>query len=213
MQCPSVLLWDWDNTLVDGWPGIAAAINATFRAFARPPWSVEEVRQRARVSVRDAFPALFGEEWQRARDIFFAVLAEQHLAHVRPMAGAAEALLAGKSWPQGVVSNKTGRFLRAEVAHLGWAGMFEAVVGAGDAPADKPSAAPILLALSQLSTSREGPVWYLGDTALDMQAARAASVTAVLVGDASHDGGVERARPDIHFADAHALAAYLRALA
>lgn len=213
LQRPSVLLWDWDNTLVDGWPGITAAMNAALAAFAMPPWSVEEVRQRARVSVRDAFPVLFGDQWQRAREIFFAVLTEQHLDHVRPMAGASEALRAGSSWPQGVVSNKTGRFLRTEVAHLGWAAVFGAVIGAGDAPEDKPSAAPILLALSQLGTPSDRSIWYLGDTALDMQAARAASVTAVLVGDASHDGGVECAQPDIHFADAHAVAAHLRALA
>ena len=43
------------------------------------------------------------------------------------------------------------------------------------------------------------PVWYLGDTALDMQAARAAGVTAVLIGDAGHDQGIAHAAPDLHF--------------
>jgi len=33
---PSVLLFDWDNTLVDGWVGITAALNATFTAFDKP---------------------------------------------------------------------------------------------------------------------------------------------------------------------------------
>ena len=45
-----------------------------------------------------------------------------------------------------------------------------------------------------------------------MQAARAAGVTGVLVGDAAHDGGVEHAAPDLHFADAHHVAACLRNL-
>ena len=27
---PAVLLYDWDNTLVDGWAGITAALNAVF---------------------------------------------------------------------------------------------------------------------------------------------------------------------------------------
>ena len=49
-------------------------------------------------------------------------------------------------------------------------------------------------------------VWYLGDTALDMQAARAAGVTAVLIGDAEHDLGIAHAAPDIHFPSAHDLA-------
>ena len=66
------------------------------------------------------------------------------------MPGAAEASGGRRAWPQGVVSNKAGRFLRAEVAHLGWAAHFGAVIGAGDAAADKPDPAPILLALDRL---------------------------------------------------------------
>jgi phosphoglycolate phosphatase len=209
---PSILLYDWDNTLVDGWAGIAAALNAVFAAFAMPPWSVTDTRARVRVSLRDSFPVMFGAEWERARDIFYATLEEAHLRHVMPMPGAAEALGAGAAWPQGVVSNKAGRFLRAEVAHLGWAPHFGAVVGAGDAAADKPDPAPIVLALARLGRAADRSVWYLGDTALDMEAARAAGVTAVLVGDAGHDGGIDRARPDLHFPDAHALAARLSAL-
>jgi len=45
-----------------------------------------------------------------------------------------------------------------------------------------------------------------------MKAAKAAGVTAVLVGMADHDGGVEHASPDIHFTDAHDLAACLHGL-
>jgi phosphoglycolate phosphatase len=210
---PSVLLYDWDNTLVDGWAGIAAALNAVFDAFAMPHWSAADTRARVRVSLRDSFPVMFGAEWERARDIFYAALEAGHLQHVMPMPGAAEALAAGAAWPQGVVSNKAGRFLRAEVRHLGWAGHFGAVVGAGDASADKPDPAPIRLALGRLRRAAGRSVWYLGDTALDMAAARAAGVTAVLVGDASHDGGIDQARPDLHFPSALDLAARLCALA
>lgn len=211
-QRPSVLLYDWDNTLVDGWAGITAALNAVFSAFDKPLWQVEDTRNRVRVSLRDSFPVMFGDAWERARDLFYASLTEQHLDHVQPMPGAAQALAAGMAWPQGVVSNKAGAFLRREVVHLGWSRHFGPVVGAGDAVADKPDAAPILLALDQLKRAPDASVWYLGDTALDMQAARAAGVTAVLVGDAAHDGGVARAAPKLHFPTAHALAARLREL-
>lgn len=210
---PRVLLYDWDNTLVDGWAGITGALNAVFSAFAMPEWSVTDTRARVRVSLRDSFPVMFGDEWERARDIFYAALEEQHLQHVRPMPGAADALAAGAAWPQGVVSNKAGRYLRAEVVHLGWSGHFGAVVGAGDAPADKPDPAPILLALDRLGHPADDSVWYLGDTALDMTTARAAGVTAVLIGDASHDGGIDRSHFDLHFPTALDFAARLRALA
>jgi phosphoglycolate phosphatase len=182
---PAVLLYDWDNTLVDGWAGIAAALNAVFGEFAMPLWSITDTRERVRVSLRDSFPVMFGAEWERARDIFYAALEAQHLHHVTPMLGAADAR----------------------------AGHFGTVIGAGDAGADKPDPAPILLALDRLGCPANRTAWYLGDTALDMNAARAAGVTAVLLGDAAHDGGIDRAHPDIHFPTALDLAAWLRKLA
>jgi phosphoglycolate phosphatase len=212
-QKPDVLLFDWDNTLVDGWAAIAAALNATFIAFDMPLWSVEDTKNRVRVSLKESFPLMFGDSWERARDIFYATFHGNHLDHVTPMPGAAEALIAGTPWPLGVVSNKAGNYLRAEVLHLGWAQRFGSVIGAGDARADKPDPAPILMALEQLGFPAGRRVWYLGDTALDMSAARAAGVTAVLVGDAAHDGGVKRASPDLHVRSAHDLAALLKSLA
>ncbi len=208
-----MLLFDWDNTLVDGWAGITAALNATFDAFGQPRWTVTDTKNRVRVSLKESFPVMFGDAWERARDIFYDTFHGDHLANVTPLPGAAEALLAGAAWPRGVVSNKAGKFLRAEVAHLGWSSHFGAVVGAGDAQADKPDPAPIFMALQQLGFFSGPDVWYLGDTALDMQTARAAGVTAVLVGDASHDGGVELASPDLHVQSAHELAAWLKSLA
>jgi phosphoglycolate phosphatase len=210
---PSVLLYDWDNTLVDGWAGITAALNAAFTAFGHALWTVEDTRNRVRAALRESFPIMFGDEWERARDIFYETLTHQHLSHVKPMDGVFDLLEAGIAWPQGVVSNKAGKFLRREVVHLGWSRFFGPVIGAGDATADKPDPAPIHLALSQLGRTADCSVWYMGDTALDMQAARAAGVTAVLVGNADHDGGVERAAPHIHFPTAHDLRARLGDLA
>ena len=210
---PSLLLYDWDNTLVDGWGGIAGALNAAFTAFDKPLWTVEDTKNRVRVALKESFPVMFGDDWEKARDIFYAAFREDHLSHVQPMAGVAEVLEAGRPWTQGVVSNKAGRYLRAEVTHLGWDHHFDTVIGAGDAKADKPSPDPILLALERLGRQADRSIWYLGDTASDMVAARAAGVTAVLVGDASHDGGVENATPDIHFLSAYQLAEQLRLLA
>jgi phosphoglycolate phosphatase len=210
---PSVLLYDWDNTLVDGWAGIAAALNTTFVGFGRPLWTIKDTRERVRLSLRESFPILFGERWEQARDVFQAALTSQHLDHVGPMPGVPDVLEAGAAWPQGVVSNKAGDFLRREVAHLGWGGFFGAAVGAGDATADKPDPAPLHLALAQLGRTADPSVWYMGDTALDMQAAKAAGLTAVLIGNAGHDGGVERAAPHIHFLSAHGLRSRLRDLA
>jgi phosphoglycolate phosphatase len=210
---PAVLLYDWDNTLIDGWAGITAALNVVFAEFGHPLWTKEDTGNRVRVSLRESFPIMFGDRWEHARDVFYNSLTHQHLDHVAPMPDVEPLLEAGLGWPQGVVSNKAGAFLRREVTHLGWDRFFGPIIGAGDATADKPDPAPLHLALRHLGHTASRAVWYVGDTALDMQSARAAGVTAVLIGDAAHDGGVERAAPDIHFPTTVSLRTCLRDLA
>ena len=209
MPPPRLVLWDWDNTLVDGWAAIEAGLNAAFAAFGLPTWSRAEVLGNVRRALRESFPELFGADWERARDIFYAEVRRQHLAVLTPMPGAAAALgaVAAAGLRQGVISNKQGPLLRAEAAHLGWEGHFGALVGAGDAAAD-----------TRIETGGDdhrvgaaaGPdVWYVGDTAMDMQAARAAGCLPVLLGDAGHDGGVAAAAPALQFADGAALARHV----
>lgn len=210
---PDVLLYDWDDTLVDCWSAIASAMNAAFAAFGMPPWSKEEVRARARRSLRDAFPDLFGSDWMRAREIFYARLEEEHLSALSAKPGVEAMLEVGKAWPQGVVSNKSGSVLRREIAHLRWQDRFGIAIGSGDASADKPDPAPLRMALAALAPRSGGHAWYIGDSAIDMKAARAAGFTAVLLGNAEHDGGVESLSPDLHAPDAAALAALLRKIA
>ena len=211
---PTVLLYDWDNTLVDGWAGITAALNAVFAAFAMPAWSVADTRARVRVSLRDSFPVHVRRRVGDGARHLLCRARGAAPAPRRPMPGAAEALAAGAAWPQGVVSNKAGRFLRAEVRASRLGRPFRR---GGRRRRRRAPTSPTRRRSCWRSTgsaaAADRSVWYLGDTALDMQAARAAGVTAVLVGDASHDGGIDRARPDIHFPSALDLAARLRALA
>jgi phosphoglycolate phosphatase len=209
---PEAILFDWDNTLVDGWAAIERGLNDAFDAFGLRRWSREEVLENVRLSLRDSFPRIFGADWERARDIFYAGVRACHLEVLRPLPGTEAMLDAAAPLPLGVVSNKQGPLLRREAEHLGWADRFGAVIGAGDAAADKPSAAPILMALQAMKLRPSPRVWYVGDTAVDMQAARAAGCRAVLLGDAAHDGGVAFCSPDIHLRDAAAMAQLLLSL-
>jgi phosphoglycolate phosphatase len=68
------------------------------------------------------------------------------------------------------------------------------------------------MALQFLGLSPAPDIWYVGDTALDMQAARAAGVRAVLMGDAAHDGGIAATGADQVFDDCHALAVAVSSL-
>ncbi len=210
---PHAILFDWDNTLADGWPAIQDGLNAAFRAFGLPEWDRATVLANVRRALAESFPELFGAEWQRARDIFYATVRARHLDVLRAMPGAADALAAAHAVaPLAVVSNKQGALLRAEVAHLRWGHFFHATLGAGDAAADKPDPAPLFAALAACGVPASARTWYVGDTALDMLAARRAGLTAVLLGDAAHDGGVGACAPDMHFPHAASLARHLAGL-
>ena len=161
---PRAILFDWDDTLVDNWAAIGDALNAAFGAMGREPWTHSETRRRARKSLRDSFPEMFGELWEEARDIFYESFAANHLGTLSERPGASVMLeaLHGAGLFMAVISNKRGDFLRREAEHLGWNGYFGNLVGAGDAAADKPDAAPVIMALARsgggyLDRSGRGP--------------------------------------------------------
>jgi phosphoglycolate phosphatase len=181
---PKGILFDWDNTLVDNWGAIHAAINLTLVAMGHRPWTLEDTRRNVARSLRDSFPALFGERWTEARDIFYKSFESVHLEQLKPLPGAAEMLAALKERGLylGVVSNKTGRYLRSEADQLGWTRHFGRLVGATDASADKPAVAPVDLALTDSGLARGAEVWFVGDGAIDLQCAANAHLTPIFFG-------------------------------
>ncbi|MFQ5784161.1 MAG: HAD family hydrolase [Alphaproteobacteria bacterium] len=210
---PRAALFDWDNTLVDSFGVIHKAYNETLAAMGLPTWTYEETCTRVARSMRESFPGLFGERWREARERFYAAYAAHHLDFVRPLPGAADLLAAlnGSGVYLGVVSNKNGSHLRREVTHFGWRDYFGRVVGAADAAEDKPSAAPVMLALEGSGVAPGRDVWFVGDNAIDIACAEAAGCLPVIVGGAVRTGNAKALR-DVawRFADCHELAAVVR---
>ena len=179
---PRALLFDWDNTLVDTWPCIARATNITLETMGLPTWSPEEIRIRVAGSLRDTFPAIYGDRWEKAREIYYRAFEAVHLEMLTPLPGA-EALLksAAPELILGVVSNKTGKYLRKESNHLGWDEYFNRLIGAQDADRDKPAPEPIHLALEGSGVTAGPDVWFVGDAPIDVECGRAAGCTTILV--------------------------------
>ena len=202
---PRALLLDWDNTLVDTWPCIGKATNITLEAMGHAPWSEAEIRARVAGSLRDTFPRIYGERWEEAREIYYKAFSDVHLEMLRALDGAEEVLNAALNAGLylGVVSNKTGRYLRAEADHLGWSRFFGKIVGAQDAHRDKPDPAPIHLALSAGNIPAGADVWFVGDAPIDVRCGRAAGCTTILLGPAPlrDEGGGALAHAPV---DAHA---------
>ena len=200
----NAVLFDWDSTLVDNWPGVTAAMNAALSAFGLTIWTETEMRARAKRSMRENFPVIFGPDWERARDIFYAAFEERHLDGLRTMPGAEDLIteLRDRSIMLGVVSNKNGDFLRAEARRLGWEEYFYRIVGATDAARDKPARDPVDLALAGSDHEPGDTVWFVGDSLVDLQCGLASGCIPVLLGnDPISEEDLEKWPPAFHFTD------------
>ena len=211
---PRAIIFDWDNTLVDSWGTIHDALNFLMAAMEKPLWTIEETRERVRLSLRDAFPAIFGHRWEEARQIYMDRFQAIHLERLMPLPGREAMLrtLAGDGHYLAVVSNKTGAVLRGEADHLGWSSWFGAIVGAGDAHTDKPHCAPVELALQPSGIAPGPDVWFVGDTAVDMECAIAAGCVPVLLGADELSAEFEQFPPVITLTDDAALFRALQGL-
>lgn len=212
---PRAVIFDWDNTLIDSWDAIHDAQNHTFAAFGMPPWSLDTVRRNVRGSMRDTFPALFGDRWHEAGEIFYRRFEERHLHALRPLDGAAELLaaLADDGVYLAVVSNKRGDYLRAEAARLGWDRWFGRIVGAFDAARDKPAPEPVALALGGSGVDVGAQVWFVGDADIDLECAAAAGCVPVLVRETPpEDGEFDTYPPALYAKTCMALLNLVRSL-
>jgi len=185
LPTPKAIIFDWDNTLVNTWPIIHAALEQTFIEMGREPWTFEQTKARVRQSLRDSFPTLFGDQWQKASDLYQRHYRKHHLAQLEPLPLALDVLerLKNKGIPAIVVSNKKGPNLRKEIDHLCWNDYFYSVVGADDAPNDKPHTDPVHMAFEKSHLKPGSDVWFIGDSDIDLHCALNTGCTAILYGD------------------------------
>ena len=211
---PQAILFDWDNTLVDSWATIHEALNAVMTAMDKPSWSLQQTKERVRLSLRESFPIHFGNRWEEARRIYLDAFRAIHLTRLNPLPGRDELLqgLAAAGIFLAVVSNKTGTLLRRETEELGWSDLFGSVVGAGDAAADKPDAAPVVLALAVSGIEPSEAVWLVGDTGIDMECARNSGCVPVLLGRGEMEEEFTGCRPRLVFSDCATLFHFVQGL-
>lgn len=184
LPAPKAVIFDWDDTIVNTWRIIHAAINVTLRHMGHAPWTDDEARQRIGPPARVLFTELFGaDKWQEADAVFIQAYADSIVGNIRVHDGAEDMLRHFQSCniPLVCLSNKRGPVLRREVAHLGFDPYFVNIVGTGDAPQDKPDVAAVHFALVPTGIAAGVDVWLVGDGATDMICAHSAGLTPILI--------------------------------
>ncbi|MBP7252964.1 MAG: HAD family hydrolase [Alphaproteobacteria bacterium] len=181
---PELVIFDWDDTLIDNYAAIHAAINAARAAFGLPVWSLIETRENCRIALKEIFPIWFGSDWENAQTIFYETFEAQHLQLLQIKSGAEQLFqqLQRAQIPLAINSNKKACYLREEITFLQWDAYFKVSIGAGDVAAGKPAPEGVYAICRCCDVMPCDAIWFVGDNSVDLTTARNAGVTPVLIG-------------------------------
>ena len=187
----AAVIYDHDGTLVDSLAVVVEATNTTLRerGFSERP-ALEIIKGMAYPTIprmglhsQVTDPEALAE---LAREFYVVMHRLPHL--VRAYDGVPDVItqIAALGMPQGMVSNNSGTFIRAAMAHLGLASSFTAMLGEDDCPAPKPDHRGALLAAARCGVAPETCL-FIGDSPADRDAAHGAGMCAVGVTWGIHD--------------------------
>ena len=214
-QLPDAVFWDWDGTIADSYQFLNNAHNHTLKTLGFPIFKDGEYKNYFGKPREILYPAIYKDKSEEAKDIFQTyVLENSHLVQTIPGTHDVLEIFYQKKIPMGVVSNKKGDFVSQELKHTDCEQYFSVVVGAGEAQEDKPSGAPLNLALQKARINKEiHTVWYIGDTENDLACAQDAGCQALfLKGDENTDKLIQQYKPIASFDNYQQLKEFLVAI-
>lgn len=205
---PRALLFDFDGTLADSFPAIAASVNHVRALHGLEPLSVEQVKPFVGWGpghlLRDTVPV--GDPAANAlayKEHHPSVLA----SGTRLLPGARELLgaLRAAGCPCAITSNKPRGYTSELLRLLGIDALIAHVFGPEDVAQPKPAPDMLLAALDRL-TLLPREVIYIGDMTVDITTAQEAGVPVWVVGTGAQGRAVlEAAGPDAYFPDLDAI--------
>ncbi|MEQ9115907.1 MAG: HAD-IA family hydrolase [Rickettsiales bacterium] len=212
LETPEVIIFDWDNTLVDAWPLIYKAMVEAFKKYDKEPWSLEETKINVHRALREMLPKLFPNNWQEVGDYYRKVY-KKNMELLKPLPNVEKMLklLNEKDIKVALVSNKKAYLVRKEVELLGWTKYFQSVMGSGDLDVDKPDPKTVVITLEKLSASSAKKVWFVGDSVTDMETAYASESLPVFYGpeDFNNDR-FKNCFPKVHISGYKELIAFIQ---
>lgn len=136
-----LILWDWDNTLVDTFMAILAAQNDTRIHFGLDPWSAQESKKVMNKSGKNVLLDVFGPDRLAEARAYYLQKYAEHAREIELKEGAKDilAFAKAKGFINVLASNKAGAILRNEADMLGTTHFFDRIIGAEDTYYSKPS--------------------------------------------------------------------------
>ena len=189
-HAPLAILFDLDGTLVDTAPDLLASLNAVLTRVGHRPVVPRELRSMVGHGVKALFERAFKETGTAVSPEQLAHYSTEFLTHYRaniahesrPYPHVRETLeaLADTGAILGVCSNKPQELTDLLLAKLDLAWHFGAVYGGGRAKHNKPAADHVLELLDALKGTL-GRAVMVGDSTVDVAAARAANIPVIVM--------------------------------
>lgn len=191
----ATILFDLDGTLIDSTEAIVESFCHAFETFGREAPKREAICERIGFTLEDTFfylrvdRGLVDEYVMTYKENYRKISREKTFL----LDGAAQAIEVASSFARlGIVTTKTARYSKELLEHMNVMHYFETLVGREDVVNVKPDKEPILKALSNLShpIHEKNDIWMIGDTFLDIDAAKNAEIKHVALmtgyGDKEH---------------------------
>ncbi len=187
--------FDLDGTLVDTAPDLHQALNHALGTFGYADVEedlarrfighgalvmIERAIEHQHATAQDTAPIL---------DAFLDYYADHICVTSKPYETVESTLrtLKERGAKIAIVTNKRKHYADLLAEALGWTELFDCVVGGDTAAQPKPAADPVYFTCEQLKLSHE-EILFVGDSATDVGAARAANVPVVVVRDGYNEG-------------------------
>jgi phosphoglycolate phosphatase len=201
----AAIIFDLDGSIIDTAPDLLHATNHVMARCGLPPVGASVIRDAAGRGARMMIEAALASHGKRLNAAginrhvteFIEYYSQNIAVDSRPFPGLEAALdaLAGRGARLGVCTNKPEGLARKLLAELKLGGRFAAVLGGDSLPVRKPDARHVLGAIEAVGGRPEAAV-MVGDSAVDVQAARAAAVPVIAVNFGYSSEPVETFAPD-----------------
>ncbi len=178
-----IILFDLDGTLIDSTEAILESFAVACKTFGTAVPDEESIKAEIGHPLDVMFSTLGVE------DVHVDAHVLAYKMHYREISCAKTVLLpeareavelASQHAVLGVVTTKTAKYSIELLEHMGLMRYFDILIGREDVENPKPHPEPILKALSKLQ-SEKNIYWMIGDTPMDILAAKAANINSVAV--------------------------------
>ena len=178
-----VILFDLDGTLIDSTEAILYSFKKSFEAFGKVSPKEVDILPQIGYPLFNMFVNL-GVDTSMANDyvkVYKENYRQIHTQKTLLLNGAKEAIeKAYKSGAiLGVVTTKTGIYSKELLEHFGLMQYFGTLVGSEDVKKHKPNPEPIYLALERLCVTKGSNTYMIGDTCMDILAAKNADIKGI----------------------------------